>query len=123
MDKEQAIQDFWSGFGIPAYDENTVPDGEQMPYITYNVSTGALGDALILSASVWYHSTSWQDVTQKVHEIAEYIGQGGHRIKAIDGGYLFITQGTPFAQRMADPTDAMIRRIYINTNAEFFTAF
>lgn len=123
MDKEQAIQDFWSGFGIPAYDENTVPDGAQMPYITYSVSTGSLDDTLMLSASVWYHSTSWQGVTQKVHEIAEYIGQGGHRIKAIEGGYLFITQGTPFSQRMSDPSDDMVRRIYINVNAEFFTAY
>ena len=123
MDKEQAIHDFWSGFGIPAYDEFSVPDGAQMPYITYSVTTGALGDALMLTGSVWYHSPSWQGVTHKVHEIAEFVGQGGHKIKAIDGGYLFLTQGVPFAQRMSDPGDEMVRRIYIILNAEFFTAY
>ena len=37
MNKEQAIHFFWSQFGLPAYDENSVPDDAQMPYITYNV--------------------------------------------------------------------------------------
>ena len=37
MDKAQALHSFWSGFGLTAYDENTVPDGAQLPYITYEV--------------------------------------------------------------------------------------
>ena len=36
MDKQQAIHGFWSSFGITAYDENSVPDDAELPYITYN---------------------------------------------------------------------------------------
>jgi hypothetical protein len=46
MDKEQAIQNFWSQFGIPAYDENSVPDDLRYPFITYSVSTDMLDDTV-----------------------------------------------------------------------------
>jgi hypothetical protein len=36
---------------------------------------------------------------------------------------LYISKGSPFAQRMKEPSDDMVRRIYININAEFLTAF
>lgn len=121
MDKAQAIHNFWSGFGIPAYDQNTVPQNAQMPYITYSVATNAMGSLTVLSGSLWYHSTSWEAISKKADEIAETIGYG-YTLKKVDGGYLMITQGTPFAQRMADE-DAMVRRIYINLNAEFLTAY
>lgn len=39
-----------------------------------------------------------------------------------DNGRLFITKGTPFAQRMTDEDD-MVRRIYINITAEYFSAY
>lgn len=123
MDKEQAIHSFWSSFGIPAYDANTVPDDAVMPYITYSVATGALEDVLLLNASIWYRSTSWRDVAEKTKQIAEYVGVGGYKLMRVDGGYLFLTQGSPFSQRMPDQSDDMIRRVYININAEFFTAY
>lgn len=123
MDKEQAIHSFWSGFDIPAYDENSVPDGAQMPYITYNVSTGALEDVVLLHASLWYYDTSWADITHKAHEIEAAVGSEGHVIIPIDNGRIFLTQGAPFAQRMMDEADSVIKRIYINVNAEFLTAY
>lgn len=124
MDKEQSIHSFWSSFGLPAYDEQTIPTGKdspQLPYITYEVVTGNIDDPVSLSASIWYRSTSWKDVTAKLHEVEEYIGYGGRIIK-LDDGRMFITRGSPFAQRMSDDSDSMIRRIYINVTAEFFTA-
>lgn len=122
MDKEQAIHQFWSGFGLTAYDENRVPEDAQMPYITYNVSTGALDDLIALHASLWYYGTSWADITQKLREIEIAVGGEGFVILPIDGGAICLTQGSPFSQRMPDEND-MIRRIYINLNAEFFTAY
>jgi hypothetical protein len=40
-----------------------------------------------------------------------------------DGGRLYIAKGNPFAQRMADPNDDMIRRMYLNIQAEFLSAY
>ena len=123
MNKAQAIHAFWSGFGLPAYDQYTVPQDAQMPYITYSVMTGALNDMMVMNASLWYRSSSWEAITIKADQIAQAIGNTGYAIRAVDGGYLWLTQGSPFAQRMSDDADRDIRRIYLNVNAEFLTAF
>lgn len=122
--KEQAIHRFWSSFGIVAYDEQTVPTGENSPkppYITYEVVTGNIDNPVSLSASIWYRGTSWLPVTTKLHEIERYLGYAG-RIEKIEGGRVWFMRGSPFAQRMSDDSDSMIRRIYINITAEFLTA-
>lgn len=123
MDKAQALNRFWSSFGIPAYDVNTVPDEAQMPYITYETTTDSLDNSLPLTASIWYRQMSWADISKKADEIAEYLYKQNPATVKIDGGRLYITKGTPFAQRMEDPSDSMIRRIIINITAEFFTAY
>lgn len=120
--KDMALYSFYSGFDLPAYDENTVPTGATLPYITYQVSTDSFGNTVMLSASLWYRSTSWAAIQDKADEIAEAIGYGG-KILPIDNGYLWLTKGSPFAQRMGEPNDEMIRRIVLNINAEFLTEF
>lgn len=121
MDKDQALYHLWSGFGLPAYDETSVPDNTEYPYITYSTSISSLGNPVTLNASIWYRSNSWVDASRKAEEIAEYIGI--HRVIPLDTGYLYIVQGSPFAQRMGDDTDERIRRIIINLQAEYLTAY
>lgn len=124
MNKAQAIQEFWSGFGLTAWDSTTVPTGDRapdLPYITYNVTTDRLDSDIQLSGSVWYYSNSWREAELKVAEIAESLGVGGKVIK-LDDGYLWLRIGYPFAQRLSDEND-MIRRIYVTINAEFLTAY
>ena len=123
MNKEQALQSFWSGFGLTAYDENSVPSGENKPsypYITYNVITGSFGSDLTLTASLWYKSSSWAAITEKANEISRAIGLGGV-ILTYDDGAIWIKRGDSFAQRMNDPNDP-IRRIYLNIIAEYISA-
>ena len=123
MDKSQAIQAFWESFDIPAYNDTTVPDDAVMPYITYSVTTDSLNNVVNMNASLWYHSTSWKDISEKTEQISRYIeGMYPPAIKC-DGGGVYIAKGRPFAQRMADPSDSMIRRIYLNIQAEYLTAF
>lgn len=123
MNKEQAIHTFWSGFGIPAYDEQTVPDSAKMPYITYRVVTDSIGNVCNLTGSIWYRSTSWKEVSDKATEVAQAVGQYGFTKLKLDDGYVWFTKGAPFAQRMSDPASDMIRRIYLNVQAEFLTAY
>ena len=118
MDKWQAIHSMWSSFGLPAYDETDVPDDAVMPYITYSAFVSSFEQPIVLSGSIWYRSTSWEDISQKANLIAEYLR--GYRLIKVDGGYLHVSEGSPFAQRMKDE-DSAIRRIYITIDAEFFT--
>lgn len=122
MDKAQAIHEFWSSFGLPAYDESSVPDSAAMPYITYNVVTDGLGSVLPLHGSLWYRTTSWESISKKAEDIAQALGENGYLIKKIDDGYVWMQKGRPFAQRMTDE-DEQVRRIYVNVTAEFLTAY
>ena len=105
---------------MKAYDENTVAENATFPRITYQVATSDFDNDVMLSASLWYNTRSWEDISKKADEIAAAIGYGGKIIK-IDNGYLWLTKGSPFAQRMSEPSDKMVRRIIININAEFLT--
>ena len=122
MDKAQALQSFWSSFGLPAYDSTDVPQDAQMPYITYSVATDSLDNVVNMNASLWYRSTSWKDITQKADQIAEAIVKMTPPSIQLDNGRLYIAKGTPFAQRMSDE-DGNVRRIYLNIQAEFLTAY
>ena len=117
MDSVQTLHKFWSGFGLPAYDETTVPDDAKVPYITYEASDDFFGSNLSLTASLWYRSTSWQAITEKEKEIANAISLGGKMLQC-DEGAIWIKRGTPWAQRMSDSSDNMIRRIVLNIELE-----
>lgn len=118
MDKMQALHAFWSGFSLPAYDEHSVPDNVSFPYVTYEVSSDDFDHQLALTASLWYRDSSWADITSKEQEISEFITKGGRMI-AFDSGFIWIQRGTPWAQRMNDPSDEYIRRIILNVIIEF----
>ena len=117
MDAEQTIHSFWASFGIPAFDENSVPDDAAMPYITYSVSYDSFDNEVSLSASLWYRSTSWTPITVKAHEIRNYISMGGITLPT-DNGIVWIKKGSPFYQRLGD-VEKNIKRIYFNIKAEY----
>lgn len=121
--KTAAIYDFWAGFGLPAYDEASVPTGEnapEFPYITYSVVTDDFGNQVALTGSVWYKESTWVNANAKAEEINKYVGRGG-KIIPCDGGAIWIMRGSPFAQSMGDENDDLIKRKYINITAEFLT--
>lgn len=118
MDKLQALDAFWHGFGLPAYDENTVPDNVKLPYLTYEASIDSFGDPIAQTANLWYRSSSWGEITAKEQEISEFITRGGRMI-AYDGGAIWIKKGSPWAQRMDEPSDDTIRRLVLSISIEF----
>lgn len=122
MDKAQTLYNFWSGFDWPAYDEGTVPDDASYPRITYNVVEDSLGQPVALYASLWDYGTSWVSISKKADEIAEAIVNLYPPAIAFDGGRMYITKGAPFAQRVTD-VDDQIRRMYLNIQVEFFSAY
>ena len=121
MTKAAAIYQFWSGFGLTAYEENTVPDDAAFPYITYQLVTDSFDREIPLTASLWYRSESWTAVNAKTDEISQKISRGG-KIISCDGGAIWLKRGQPFAQNMGDESDDLIKRKYINSTAEFMTA-
>lgn len=126
MTKAAALHTFFSGFGLDAYEENSVYSLEgtpAFPYLTYEMRTDAFGDYdTALTFSLWYRSKNdWYPANQKVEEISAAIGRHG-KVLAVDGGYILIQRGSPFAQSLGDPSDDMIRRKLCNITVRFYTS-
>ena len=121
MTKAAAIYQFWSSFGLNAYEENTVPTYAAFPYVTYQLVTDSFDREVAATASLWYRGESWTSINAKTEEISANIGLGGKIIKC-DGGRIWIKRGQPFAQNMGDESDDLIKRKYLNLTFEFFTA-
>lgn len=121
MTKAAALYEFWNGFDVVAYEENTVPSDATSPYITYQLVTDSFERDVAATASIWYRGESWVDINAKTEEISAHIGLGGKIIKC-DGGRIWIKRGQPFAQNMGDESDDLIKRKYLNLTYEFLTA-
>ena len=121
MTKAAAIYQFWSSFGLTAYEENTVPTDAAFPYVTYQLVTDSFDREVAATASLWYRSESWTGINAKTEEISQTISRGG-KIIPCDGGSIWLKRGQPFSQNMGDESDDIIKRKYINITAEFMTA-
>ena len=123
MDRWQALNSFWAQFGLTVYDQTTVPTGTDapaFPYLTYEAAVGSSSDDVFLTASLWYKSYGWADITAKTEAIHEAIGERGVRVQC-DKGVLWIRRANPFARRSSDPTDDSIRRMNLMVNVKFET--
>ena len=121
MTKAAAIYQFWNSFGLTAYEENSVPDDADFPYITYQFVTDSFDREIPLTVSIWYRSESWTAINAKTEEISQKISRGG-KVIPCEGGVIWLKRGQPFAQSMGDESDNLIKRKYLNITAEFMTA-
>ena len=125
MTKASALYNFFSSFGINAYEETLVPTGEEapkFPYLTYQLVTDSFDNEVLIPVSLWYRSeASLLALNTKTEEISQRIGRGGVFLDC-DGGKIWLKRGSPFAQTMGDDADKTIKRKYINITAEFLTA-
>ena len=72
-----ALYSFFSSFEIPAFVESTEPDNTPAPYITYELlNPDWRADGTPIHARVWYRSTSFVEIAEKVDEIGAAIGDG-----------------------------------------------
>ena len=128
MTKAEAFYNFFSSFGIDAYEEDSVPqspNAPSFPYITYSLVLDSFGRDTSVTANIWYRNRSGYsaipDLIRKVDDISRAVGRGGVMIRC-DGGAIWIRRGAPFSQIMGDPEDELIKRAYINLTAETLTA-
>ena len=114
-----ALYTFFSGFGLDAYPEDTVPDEAQLPYITYRVAIPEWENPISLYARVWYRSVSFAAISAKVGEIDEEIGPGA--FVPFKDGAIWIFKGTPFAQFMPMDGDPNLKCMYLSMTMQAVT--
>lgn len=125
MTKAEAIHGFFAGFGLPAYEEHSVPaytDAAQTeptkpPYITYQfASSDFFGGAVALTADVWDLSESWKLVEAVCDAISRAVTPFCRL--SCDDGCIVVTKGSPFAQHIGDD---VYKRAYLNLYFTFIT--
>ena len=118
MNAAKAIFQFYNTFGLKVYDENSVPHDAAFPYMTYSLGFGGMNEPITLRMSIWYRSSSWNDADEKMLEISNRLGEGG-TMRIYDDGAVWLCKGVPFAQRLGDEKDDLIKRYIFNISANF----
>lgn len=121
MDSYEAQFGFWSSFGVPAYEENSVPTGDgypNYPYITYEAVSGGFNADIFVNGYIWTRSPSWVAADKLADQIKAELKNGG-KLVPYDGGAIWITAEDDFAHNMNDITDNMIKRKVINVVLHF----
>ena len=111
----KAVYQFFSGFQIPAYDQQAVPEDAELPYITYYVQEPEWGTQSTGFAQVWYRTKSRATVNAKADEIAQAIGDRGVMLEC-RGGYVVIRPESPLIVPVKDG-DVLGNRINFILNA------
>ncbi len=102
----KAINKFLSGFGIPAYDENRVPEDAVFPYLTFTpVTTPWDSFGALMQVRVWDYpgpDFSAARIYGVVDQISEAVGEG-IQLDSGPGKFIILYKGTPWAQPQPTP--------------------
>ena len=115
----RALYSFFSGFGVPAYPADSVPDGAELPYITVQLMDPGWEQTTGFTANVWDRSGGFERAAGIVDAIQSAIGPGAC-VPAEDGA-VWIYKDTPFAQHMPYAGDPNYRRIYLRLKMQALT--
>ncbi len=117
--KKKAIYDFFSSFGIPAYEEHQLFAEMPLPYLTYSYSAGSFRDGEISgTVKIWYDDSSdWEDADSVERLILDKLGSSGY-ITPCEGGGILIKRGKPVSK---NNSDGRIRQKQMNIVYEFIT--
>lgn len=105
-----ALYDFWSGFGIPAYLQDNVPDDAVLPYITYELVRGDAMGATVLVAHNWHQKAAGGNAAR--HEVMDAIARAipsqGRRVPVGRGFVMLYRNDATFQTDVADEEDPSV---------------
>lgn len=115
----EALYQFFSGFGLPVYEEDAVPTEARPPYITVRIVEPAWNDSAMTYARIWYRSMGAAALYAVADAIRDAIGEGV--CLPTESGAVWLYKGTPFAQLMAFEGDPALKAIYLNLTLHALT--
>ena len=91
---------FFSGFGLPAYIPQGMPDDSIPPYITYLLSEPSWDTQGSTYCQIWYPKGRMEELLTKADEIIAAIGEGVQI--TLPNGYLMLYLASNKAQITSD---------------------
>lgn len=103
-----ALNGFFSGFGLPVYPEDCVPSKAALPYLTVlPVMPKGYDETAAFHARLWYPSDGGKlPVLRKIDEIRAALADG--LVADCEGGAVLLCAGEPWAQSMDDPAESYL---------------
>ena len=120
MRPEAALHSSLSGLGMPAYPQAAVPDGAELPYLTYPLTVGDWDEGEVnIPITMWFRTTSEAIPNAAVRTVKEAVPRGGVMVPC-DGGVLWVKRGSPFAQALlVEGDEEGMKRRYVNLDVEY----
>lgn len=106
---------FYSSFGIPAYQTDSVPDDAALPYLTYLYQEPRYDLPATHYCMVYMRTNSNDALLALAGEIVRAVGEG-----AVLPGGTVIRPSSPLVQIMVDGADPDVREAYINLQLNAF---
>lgn len=111
----KALTAFWSSFGMPAYQQDQVPDGAPFPYVTFEVVQGEPLSQNVLTARAWYRAERGQSVNVQVaqflDEVKKAIPPQGVTLGTGNGFFSIYPNGAGFLSWEVDPASDEAQKI------------
>ena len=112
----KAIYAFLTTFGLPAYSENTVPDGAELPYIIFPLKEPEWDKPVTFPVRVYYRAQNSNYASlSKADEIAAAVGSG--ITLPCEGGCLALYTDHPLIQELPPENDIRGAMINLQLNA------
>lgn len=116
MNRNEALQKWMEGFGMPAYPNNAVPYTTEYPWLTY---TKGFGESYSATIHLYYHTSSEAIPDAKAEEICSSLKNNGRpcgQVVPYDGGALFINLDEPEWYAAPDEANDNDKHRIININ-------
>lgn len=105
---------FFSGFSLPAYARQSIPDTVTLPYIAYDLIEPRWDQQANMSCQVYYPKDQLEELLTKADEIKAAIGHGLQI--TLSEGYIMLYLASLQDQQVSDEmTDSMIISLLINS--------
>lgn len=122
-DVMDALYEFWSQFGVPAYAEDQVPDDAALPYIRYSVAKSPAMETTILTAFNYHEKRLLGNVerVEMAGKIADAIPEKGVKIQMDGGGFLTLFRNVDFQTLYQDPEDFNVIGVRTSVEVHFYS--
>ena len=98
----KSLFSFFNSLGYEVYLGDTIKEGAIFPYISIDYQIEPFGEDSLIQGRIWDNSTSRAEVNLASDKLLNAINKG--IVLKIDNGngYIYLTQGSPFIQPLAD---------------------
>lgn len=103
----------------PAFVNNNVPEGQEFPYITYNIDMEDYFQDGVLQITIYTNSNFFVEVAGLVDAITEKLGHG-YKLEMEGGGYIYLKPNGSNFELFVDEDNKNHKNAYLVYDKQIF---